>query len=370
MRSECETAAELRTGPAYWLPWALVILSVILLRARIGVPGAPALVPEGLLPSLAVDAQGDVWIVSAVRNRGHDIRGVRALNPCIWRIDRWNRLRREVGEPFGGKNLNGALALNARLSMPYLLGFDGYGRLHFFESGDNGVGGDVYRVESGGTIGCLGVGPGWDAVAADGSMFGGGPLPQVKRRLPDGREEVIAGTRVRGYSGDGGAAVHAALDFALDLTVGADNSIYIADTANHRVRRVDPGGIITTVAGTGVPGYGGDGGPATAAPLNEPSSVGIDGRGRVLIADFRNDRLRRIETDGTIVTVAGCGVRGYSGNGGPAVKAMLMSAWDPQPGPGGEVFFCDTSMGPGSFCIRKMDARGMIRAVVIPSGAR
>lgn len=363
MRSEGETNAEIRVGPAYWLPWVLVVLSILLLRARIGVPGAPALLPNGVDISLAVNARGGVWVSTAEHSRFHGPQDPGAPHPCIWRIDRWNRLRREVGSPFGGQDPDGSHVLDACLDEPYLLGFDDQGRLHFSDRGG------LYRVESGGTIRRLGAGRRWHVVAADGSIYGTRRF-QVIRRAPNGREEVVAGTGVRGYSLEGGPARHASLDEVAGVAIGADGSLYIADTGNLLVRRVDPGGAITTVAGTGLPGYGGDGGPATAAMLNAPTSVGVDSRGRVVIGDFRNYRLRRIETDGTIMTVAGRGVGGYSGNGGPATRAMLMCAGQPQPGPVGEVFFVDSSLGYEFPCIRKVDARGMIRAVAIPGGAR
>ena len=99
--------------------------------------------------------------------------------------------------------------------------------------------------------------------------------------------------------------------------------MYIADYDNHRIRRVDPGGVIATIAGTGVAGFGGDGGPATAARLNYPIGVAVDAVGNVYVADRANHRVRRIGPGGIIETVAGSGVEGFGGDGGPAVEARL-----------------------------------------------
>ncbi len=135
---------------------------------------------------------------------------------------------------------------------------------------------------------------------------------------------TVAGTGERGYSGDGGLAVEAGFGYITDVAVDGAGNLYIAEPGNHRVRRVDAAtGIITTVAGTGVQGYAGDGGPAVEAWLNRPASVAVDSAGSLFIGDIENFRVRRVDSSGTITTVAGTGVRGYSGDGGPAVEAQL-----------------------------------------------
>ena len=113
------------------------------------------------------------------------------------------------------------------------------------------------------------------------------------RRVDDtGLVSVFAGTRKRGYGGDGGPATEAQLNYPLGLAVDKSRSVYIADSGNHRIRRVDPSGTITTIAGTGEPGYGGDGGPAARAQLASPVAVAVDTSGKVYIADLGNSRIR------------------------------------------------------------------------------
>ena len=134
---------------------------------------------------------------------------------------------------------------------------------------------------------------------------------------------TLAGTGAAGMGGDGGAAAEAALNHPEDLAWLADGSILVADTLNHRVRRIWPSGIIATVAGTSTPGFSGDGGAATGARLTQPSDVEPTADGGFLIADRGNRRVRRVSAGGTIVTVAGTGTAGASGDGGPATSARL-----------------------------------------------
>ncbi|WP_227546118.1 NHL domain-containing protein [Marinobacter fonticola] len=150
---------------------------------------------------------------------------------------------------------------------------------------------------------------------------------RIRRVSPDGIISRVAG-RVRGFAGDGGSAIAARLNYPSGVAVDAMGNLYIADTGNHRIRRVSPDGIIRTVAGSGNVGFGGggfsgDGGPATAARLNSPSGVSVDAAGNLYIADSGNSRIRRVSPDGTISTVAGAGSQGFSGDGGPATAARL-----------------------------------------------
>lgn len=107
------------------------------------------------------------------------------------------------------------------------------------------------------------------------------------------------------------------------MAVDGLGNLYVADTLNNRVRRVDASGTITTVAGTGTADFGGDGGPGTSAALQRPHGVAVDGVGNIYIADTSNNRVRRVDPSGTITTVAGTGTAGYSGDGGPAESALF-----------------------------------------------
>jgi hypothetical protein len=138
---------------------------------------------------------------------------------------------------------------------------------------------------------------------------------------------TIAGTGVTGESGDGGPAVRARLTEPRTLALAPDGSIIFTEPPVNRVRRISPDGIISTVAGTGKAGFSGDGGPATRAELNFERGANVDGAGNVWIADSLNQRIRKVDTNGIITTVAGTGKACYAspgnncGDGGPALSA-------------------------------------------------
>jgi hypothetical protein len=137
---------------------------------------------------------------------------------------------------------------------------------------------------------------------------------------------TLAGTGRPGFSGDGGPAAQARLNMPFDVAFDAAGHLYFSDTFNHRIRRVDARtGTITTVAGRGTKGFSGDGGPATRAELDEPYGVAIDRDGTFYFADRLNRRVRRVDgKSGVIATVAGDGSKSFSGDGGPAAKAGLV----------------------------------------------
>jgi hypothetical protein len=147
----------------------------------------------------------------------------------------------------------------------------------------------------------------------------------VRRVFPDGTITTVAGTGVQGFSGDGGPATAAQLNLPYSVAVTPDGGFLIADSGNRRVRRVSPTGIITTVAGTGVPGSSGDGGAATAAQLNDPTGLATTPDGGFLVADFFGNRVRRVSPTGVISTLAGTGNLAVfrNGDGGPATAANI-----------------------------------------------
>jgi DNA-binding beta-propeller fold protein YncE len=137
---------------------------------------------------------------------------------------------------------------------------------------------------------------------------------------------TAVGTGEKGFAGDGGPAERALLNGPFDVGFDADGNLYFSDTFNHRIRRVDGRtGVITTCAGSGEAGYGGDGGPATRARLNEPYGIAIDRAANVYIADRHNHCVRRVDSaSGVITTFAGNAVAGFAGDGGPAAEAGLV----------------------------------------------
>ncbi|HEX5000694.1 MAG TPA: hypothetical protein VFY29_20895 [Terriglobia bacterium] len=146
---------------------------------------------------------------------------------------------------------------------------------------------------------------------------------RIRKVDTSGIISTIAGTGTAGFSGDGGPAVNAMLTFPSDIALDASGNLFVADSSDNRVRKIDSDGTITTVAGTGTSGFSGDGGPATSAKLSSPYGVAVDASGTLFIADFGNQRVRKVSPGGVISTVAGTGTAGFSGDGGPAVNALL-----------------------------------------------
>jgi hypothetical protein len=158
---------------------------------------------------------------------------------------------------------------------------------------------------------------------------------------PTGKISTIAGTGTAGYNGDNRPASQAQLSCPSDAKVDAAGNVYVADMGNNRVRKVDPSGIITTVAGDGNTGYGADG-PATAAHVNGPTGLAVDGVRGLYIAENRHSRIRRVDlAHHTIATVAGTGVPGLSGDGGPATQATLGNPTQIAVDDAGNVLFTD-----------------------------
>lgn len=172
---------------------------------------------------------------------------------------------------------------------------------------------------------------------------------------------VLAGTGVAGYSGDGGPATAARLNgpsgIWRDMNSGV---IYIADTLNHRIRKIDASGTITTVAGTGSAGYAGDGQAATSAQLNEPTDVMMDSGGNMYIADKYNHRIRKVDANGIISTVAGTGQGGYNGDGISALSAQLFEPYGVAFDLSGNLLIADSR----NVRIRQVTTGGIISTIV------
>jgi hypothetical protein len=185
---------------------------------------------------------------------------------------------------------------------------------------------------------------------------------RIRRVSPEGTITTVAGTGEEGFSGDGGRATAAKLDLPVDVAATRDGGFLIADYINNRIRRVSPGGTITTVAGTGAEGFSGDGGAATAARMGYPNGVSATADGGFLIADYEYNRVRRVSPTGTITTVAGSGglgMGGFSGDGGPAKGAQLDSVSDAVETPDGGLLITDT----GNNRIRRVSPTGTITTV-------
>ena len=167
-------------------------------------------------------------------------------------------------------------------------------------------------------------------------------LHRVRRVDTNGNISNFAGNGMQGFSGDGGPAANAAMNNPTAAAFDAAGNLYITDQANQRIRRVDIGGMIQTIAGTGTATYGGDGGPATMATFNFPGTPAIDSAGSIFIVDSTANRIRRIQ-GGTINTVAGTGARGYGGDGGAPLQAMFADAFGIAIDAAGSIYVGDTA---------------------------
>lgn len=181
---------------------------------------------------------------------------------------------------------------------------------------------------------------------------------RIRKVTPAGVITTVAGNGTAGSSGDGGPAGSAEL-FAPDgVTVDGAGNLFIADSPS-RVRKITPAGVISTVAGNGTPGFGGDGGPATSSEIYGPMGLAVDGAGNLFIADINNDRIRKVTAAGTISTVAGNGSVGFSGDGGPATSAELNAPFGVAVDTAGNLYIADT----GNYRIRKVTPAGTISTI-------
>ncbi|MGO9011944.1 MAG: hypothetical protein ACLQPN_17740 [Bryobacteraceae bacterium] len=311
--------------------------------------GGPATAAQiGSIQGVALDAKGNLYLSDTDNNR-------------VRKVDATGIITTFAGTGTAGFSGDGGPANAAQLNLPYGLAVDAAGYVYIADLGND----------------------------------------RVRRIGPDGTIVTIAGTGVKGYSGDGGPANAAQLFTPRNVAVDATGNLYIAEFEGHRVRQVTPAGVIATVAGTGVAGLGGDGGPATLAQLNFPAGLAVDRTGALWIADSGNNRVRKILPGGVISTVlgasastalatpiaiavdqsltiyvadssalvrsyttaglwsnfAGTGAPGYAGDGGPAAMAQLTAPHDLAAGPAGDVFIADGTR------VREVDATGLISTV-------
>ncbi len=234
---------------------------------------------------------------------------------------------------FGG---DGGAATGAELNNPTIVNFDTLGNMFVADYSNN----RIRKISTAGTISTV-VGTGTAGYSGDGGAATAAQLNlpsfvivrygslyiadyyghRIRKVSPTGVISTVAGTGSGGFSGDGGAATAASLYYPTSIAFDASNNMYIADEANNRIRKVSAAGIITTFAGGGS-GLG-DGGAATAAGLNRPGGVVVDASGNVFIADPGNQRIRKVNTSNIISTYAGNGTGSYSGDGGQATAATL-----------------------------------------------
>ena len=275
-----------------------------------GGPSVEALLAE---PSgVAVDGAGNVYIAD---QRNHRIR----------KVDSSGTITTFAGSEEHGDGGDGGPSVEALLAEPSGVAVDGAGNVYIADQRNH----RIRKVDSSGTI----------------TTFAG-------------REDYRDG----GFGGDGGPAALAQLRSPSDVATAGAGNLYIADRFNHRIRKVDSSGVITTFAGSGEYGFGGDGGPAAEAQLYSPNGVATDGAGNLYIADTGNSRIRKVDSSGTITTFAGSGRSGYGGfggDGGPAVEARLAFPHGVELDADGNLYIADTS----NHRIRKINFSGTITTI-------
>ena len=268
-----------------------------------GGPASAALLGHGPR-GVAVDAAGNLYIADTRNSR-------------IRRVDTSGIITTVAGAgfcPFGG---DGGPATSACLNRPFGVAVDAAGKLYIADTRNC----RIRRVDTTGII------------------------------------DTVAGSFACTFGGDGGPASSAFLRFPASVAIDSAGNIFISGGC--RLRRVDTGAIITTVAGRGVCGFGGDGGPATSAMLGQAEGVAVDDLGNIYIADGPNCRVRGVDTSGVITTVAGDGVCGFAGDGGPATSARLSSPQDVAVDAVGNLYIADF----GNCRVRRVDTSGIISTV-------
>ena len=324
-----------------------------------GGDGQNALVASLLIPiGVAIDSSGNIFLSEG---QGRRVRRIDAVTTVITRV---------AGPEVTGALLgDGGPPLQALLYLPYGVAFDAQGNLVIGDTFDLRIrklsGGIVTTIAGDGILGEGGNGgpataasmnnPGSLAVASNGDIYLNGGYQVRKLSAASGVISLVAGTGQNGYSGDNGPAPAAELfEAQAQITLDQGGNLYIADSKNNRIRMVNTNGLIVTVAGTGTVGFSGDGGQATLANLDNPSGVAVDGSGNIYISDTDNNRIRRIGTNGTITTIAGTGVAGATGDGGPALQATLSSPENLAFDSAGDLYVCTSAR------IRRINPAGVI----------
>ena len=310
---------------------------------------------------ICVDRAGNLYIADARNNR-------------IRKVSTGGTISTVAGSGTAGFSGDGGSATAAALSAPWDVAVDTIGNLLIADTGNQRVrkvtaGGIISTLAGNGISGFSGDGglaanaelwgPSGITVDASGSIFVADTGNQRIRKITgSGEITTVAGTGTYGLSGDEGAAVLAQLNAPWDVAVDGSGNLFIADTWNHRIRKVTAAGVITTVAGS-TQGFSGDGGPSSSAQLNQPTGLAIDDSRGLLIADAGNSRVREVGVDGLIDTVAGGGVSGFSGDGGPATAAKLNGPLAVAVDASGNLFIADF----GNYRVREVTADRTIRTV-------
>jgi sugar lactone lactonase YvrE len=324
--------------------------------------GGPAASAQLASPGgVAVDSVGNVFIADSGNYR-------------ILEVTPDGIITTVAGNGAYGSSGDGGPATSAQME-PVNVALDAAGDLFLFDLPNR----SIRKVSPGGIISTVTVVGGNNyTVAADGAgdvFFGS--LTAVIEISSDGTIHTVAGSTF-GFSGDGGPATSAQLAYPGGVALDGAGNLYIADIQNHRIRKVTPDGIISTTAGSSTTtsntgcchpspgGFSGDGGPAIDAQLSFPAGVAVDSAGNVYIADWDNNRIRKVSTDGIITTIAGNGIQGYSGDGGLASSASFSGPTTLAVGGGGNIYVAD----PGNNAIRILQPVGQSMMITVKAQRR
>jgi uncharacterized protein (TIGR03437 family) len=282
--------------------------------------------PEGI----AIDSNGNLYIADSGSNRVREIaRGY---------------ISTAAGDGISGYSGDNGPPNKAELAGPTAVALDSGGDLYIV------AGSEVRKIAGGAITTVVGtngltnnvelIAPFGLTVDSAGNLYIANTYGDDIIEISNGTATTIAGTQFNaGYSGDSGPAARAQLNAPYGIALDSAGSLYFADANNAAVRKISKG-VITTIAGSGVPGFGGDNGPATNAQLYFPTGVALDSAGNLYIADNANDRVRKV-SGGVITTIAGSGVHGFGGDGGPATAALLDAPFDVAVDTSGDVYFSE-----------------------------
>lgn len=301
--------------------------------------------------NVAVDDTGNVFI---------------AAFDCIYKITKQGMMSVFAGNFNDGFSGDGGPATLAKLYRPSAVAADNSGNVYIADSKNN----RVRKVDRFGVISTF-AGTGVAGYSGDGGVADSAKLNfprgvavdkfgnvyivdynnyRIRKVDPNGIVSNFAGNGTAGYSGDGGLASSAMLNSVSKVAVDTLGNVYIPDYKNHRIRMVNSNGIISTIVGIGTAGYSGDGGKADSAELNGPDGITIDKSGNIFIVDFQNNRIRKVNASGIISTYAGDGIKGFYGDGGDALLAGLRLPAGVAVDTSGNLYICDW----GNNTIRKV----------------
>ncbi len=310
------------------------IISTIAGNGTVGYSGDGGPATSGTMSyptGVAIDNNGNVYIADNNSNR-------------IRKVNTLGIITTSAGTGTAGFSGDGGAATSAQLNRPYGVAVDAIGNLYITDDLNYRIRkvsqtGIITTIAGNGTAGFSGDG----GAATSGSFNGANQITidrngniffsdffnnRIRKVSTSGIISTVAGNGTAGFGGDGGQATAGMLSHPAGVAVDNIGNIYIADNDNDRIRKVNTSGIITTIAGTGTAGFSGDGGAATSAQLSNPSSISVDASRTLFFTDQNNQRLRKINTTGTITTIVGNGTAGYSGDGGPATSAALNNPYN------------------------------------------